>query len=131
MPRYDGVEVHIACLPPLATTDKLVGFEFVNCLIIGPAIIAVLDRVSLVNNTFEGEPSSILWEIPLHKTVLGPVGVTDCSFTNCTFRAIGLAGPPDFIAKFRLALSQAQAQREAQGQPQGSPAAPQAEPAAH
>lgn len=100
MPKFDGVPIRIADLAD--ATDILDGFEFVNCKITGPAVLAILDRVSLVQNSFDGEFDSLLWEVaPTRKRIIGAIGIQNCSFTRCDFSRIGLAGPPEFIRSFR------------------------------
>jgi hypothetical protein len=83
--------------PPILT-----GKVFRDCSIFGPAIMALLDNVSLLSPSFEGQLDAILWEIPeSREMVIGAIGLQNCVFERCRFFGIGLAGPPDLIARFR------------------------------
>jgi hypothetical protein len=70
---------------------------------------------------FGGEPDAILWEVPFRKVTeirsdgtessfyepafkIGVIGVRNCTFRNCRFRAIGIAGPPQLVQQFRQAV---------------------------
>jgi len=122
VPRYDGVPVRIATLPQLANSDVLDGFFFEGCQIIGPAVLAVLNNVTLTNNRFDGDLSALIWEVPISRqSVIGAIGIQNCTFNNCTFTRIGLAGPPEFITKLRQALAET---REAGGSQAPSAASP-------
>ena len=76
---------------------------FEGCDIRGPAVLVLQgtrpDSVRLENNSFEGsDMNAILWEIDpnTRPEVIGAILCVDCAFENCTFRKIGLAGPPEF-----------------------------------
>lgn len=102
MARFEQASIRIATLPELADNDVLDGFEFIECDIIGPAVLALLERVTVAYSHFDGDPESMLWEIPIsRKHVLGAIGLRNCTFTRCTFRRVGFAGPAELIAEFR------------------------------
>jgi hypothetical protein len=80
---------------------------FEDCYIKGPAVL-VLEAtrpgsVRLHNNTFEGDMNAVLWEVDTQKRpqVIGAILCVDCEFDGCTFARVGLAGPPDFVQRFR------------------------------
>lgn len=86
--------VRIAALT--VTSPWLENLTFINCQIIGPAVLAFVSDVDLRDSSFEGDLSSIFWEIsPDRPTVMGVVGVRNVAFSRCSFRAIGFAGPPE------------------------------------
>jgi hypothetical protein len=98
--RYDGASVRVVQLAE--STDLIQGFQFFDCDIIGPAVLAVLDHVTLAHNTFDGDMESVLWEVPHTRTrVLGAIGIRDCTFQDCRFHRIGLAGTAEFVAAFK------------------------------
>ena len=77
------------------TPPSIDGKSFSNCRIIGPAILVPMGQTSFNHCSWEGDLDSIFWEItPGRETVMGVVGVIDCTFANCSFVAIGVAGPP-------------------------------------
>jgi hypothetical protein len=123
MPKFEGVRIRIADFveqnPPL-----LDGFEFDNCTVLGPAVLAVLDNVTMTYNSFEGDFSSILWEVPVSRTmVIGAIGIRNSAFKNCRFEGVGLAGPPELGAALRKGLTQVSPPASP-----ATPAAPQAPP---
>lgn len=87
--------VRIAALT--VNTSVIEDLEFSNCRIIGPAVLALLDGVSLIGCRWDApDLEAIFWEVPPSRPrVVGAVGVQRCVFSNCSFAEIGLAGPPD------------------------------------
>jgi hypothetical protein len=55
---------------------------------------------------FEGDLDSLLWELPSSRAVImGAVGLLDCTFQNCKFTRIGVAGNAEFISRVRSPCS--------------------------
>jgi hypothetical protein len=79
--------------------------EFKNALIEGPAVLAPLEQVDFVNNTFDGTIDSLFIEIPEGRNVQGVIGLRHVKFIGCEFRGIALAGTPETIAEFREQMS--------------------------
>jgi hypothetical protein len=81
-------------------TSVLEGYEFSNCRIIGPAVLALLDDVSIIGCTWDTPGlDALFWEVPpTRPVVMGAVGVSKCQFSNCNFELIGVAGPPELRA---------------------------------
>lgn len=78
-------------------TSSIENYEFSNCRIIGPAILALLGNVTIEHCGWDA-PSleAIFWEVPLARgPVVGAVGVRGCTFSSCHFELIGIAGPPE------------------------------------
>jgi hypothetical protein len=83
------------------------GFVFEGCDIIGPAVLAILNNVTITYNQFDGDLGAIIWEVPISRErVIGAIGVQNCTFNRCRFIRIGLAGPPEFISKLRAAIAE-------------------------
>ena len=78
-------------------TSRLEGYGFSNCRIIGPAILGILNNVTIAGSRFDAPGlDAIFWEIPPGRgPVVGIIAVADCTFSNCTFENIGVAGPPE------------------------------------
>jgi hypothetical protein len=78
--------------------SMLQGYDFTHCRIIGPAVLAPLNDVSIVHCTWDAPGfDAIFWEVPPERgPVVGAVGVVDCTFSNCRFELIGIAGSPEF-----------------------------------
>lgn len=89
-------------LADLTVTGPVVrSHQFENCLILGPAVVALTGESSLEGCQFNGEPDELLWEIPTSRPkVIGATLLEDCRFARCTFQQVGFAGPPEFIDKF-------------------------------
>ena len=81
-------------------TSMLDGYQFSNCRIIGPAVLVLLDDVSIIGCTWDAPGlDALFWEVPSERqVVMGAVGVARCQFSNCTFELIGIAGPPELRA---------------------------------
>lgn len=78
-------------------TSVLEGMTFVNCRMIGPAVLVFLNAVEMSHCTFNAPNlEAVFWEIATDRqVVVGVVGVSNCTFSNCTFENVGLAGPPE------------------------------------
>ncbi|SDW32378.1 hypothetical protein SAMN04487912_102324 [Arthrobacter sp. cf158] len=84
------------------TTHVIRDHQFEDCLIIGPAVLALTGESSLIDCTFDGEMDALLWEIPSTRPyVTGAIQVDGSTFTRCRFQLIGFAGPQAFVDKFR------------------------------
>ncbi len=90
-------------------SSLLEDLEFSNCRIIGPAILALLNNVTLAGCGWEGPGlDAIFWEVsPERGPVIGAVGVKNCTFSNCTFEQVGVAGPPDLRPLFEAGMKDA------------------------
>lgn len=91
---YRNEAVRISALTVSSTT--LMGLEFTNCRIIGPAILGFISGVTLVASTYDAPGlEAVFWEVaPERGPVVGIVAVIDCTFSNCTFEWIGWAARP-------------------------------------
>lgn len=114
------------------------GQEFHDALIVGPAVIALLDRVTMINCGFDGDEDSLFIEVAPDRGVLGVVGIVNTRFERCRFQNIGIVGPPEAVALMKEELfkgteaHKAQLHSVSQVQPlRGSPApdSPVAQPA--
>jgi hypothetical protein len=77
-------------------TFLLEDLEFSNCRIIGPAVLAILDNVSIIGCRWDAPGfEALFWEVaPTRPVVVGAVGVRNTTFANCSFENVGVAGPP-------------------------------------
>jgi hypothetical protein len=103
--EYHDEDVRLA---ELAGDDGVIeGVHFKDCLVKGPAVLVVQGDFSLVDNEIEGDPDAFLWEVPEHRTrVIGAILVKDSTFEGCTFRKVGLAGPPEIIERIRVSVEE-------------------------
>lgn len=85
----------------------LEGLTFQNCKILGPAVLLLLGRTTLVHSTFDApNAEALFWEIPPSRAlVVGAVSAVDCTFSACRFEAIGLGGPPEMRAVIQQGFS--------------------------
>lgn len=80
------------------------GFVFVGCDLKGPAVL-VPQGSNFANSNLIGAPDALLWEIPPERTeVIGAILARNCTFEDCTFVNVGLAGPHDFVQQVRQSL---------------------------
>ena len=92
--RFRNEVVRIADLT--VNTNTIEAVEFSNCQIIGPAVLVPQGSSSLISCTWPGSVEAIFWEIPSERThVIGAVAAVDCTFSECRFVEVGLAGTGD------------------------------------
>jgi hypothetical protein len=98
--EYRNETVRIAELT--VVTDMLDNLRFENCQIIGPAVLVLLDHITMSNCSFDApDPNSMFWIIPPDRPgVVGAVGVVNCEFFSCQFQRVGFAGPVELKARF-------------------------------
>jgi hypothetical protein len=97
--RYEGEVVRIALLAGDEGIVRNATFE--RCDIKGPAVVVPLRKTVIEHNRFDGG-DAVLWEVPPERPeVVGAIGLEDCTFTGCHFMKVGIAGPPELIAKFK------------------------------
>ncbi|MGH3089207.1 MAG: hypothetical protein ACRDSJ_18080 [Rubrobacteraceae bacterium] len=80
------------------------GFVFKGCDLKGP-VVMIVQSSNLANTNLIGDPNALLWEIPPDRPeVIGAVLARNCTFEDCTFINVGLAGPKDFTEQVRQSL---------------------------
>lgn len=86
------------------TETVLHGLTFEGCHLIGPAVLALLNDITMSENSFEGPPDAVIWEVPEGRVLLGVIGLDNCAFYGCRFTNVSLALPPDLASTFRRDL---------------------------
>jgi|SRR6476469_370909 len=85
------------------------GKSFSNSLILGPAMIAVLERIDIRGCTWETPTgfglNDLLLEVPEGRKLIGVVGLRNVEFENCVFRNVGVIGPKQAIDFFKTGIS--------------------------
>ena len=84
---------------------NLRGLSFVNCEIIGPAILYPDGCIATNVKTFH-KPKDVLWEVYPGRKLVGAVYMESCTFEDCTFYHIGFAGLPNQIQLWRETMSE-------------------------
>jgi len=83
-------------------TTGVVGVDFLNCQLIGPALVAFGPGTILTGSTFEGTPGTMLWEIaPDRPGIQGAVVFQYSTFESCVFGRVGIAGSKEELSSFR------------------------------
>ena len=101
--EYKNQTVRLADLT--VTDDMLEHLRFENCVVIGPAVVAMLTDVALMHCTFDAPGAdALVWEIPDQRTVvIGAIGARDVGFYSCRFQRVGFAvtasSYPQFLAE--------------------------------
>lgn len=78
------------------------GKTFTDCVIEGPAVMAVMEGV-----TFEGCSMGVFTDVrtllysPLGAKMAGVVGMANCKFVRCSFAQVGFTGSPELLAEFQ------------------------------
>ena len=99
-------------LPGLAVESlrlgKLVldGYTFTNCVIDGPAVLAVVDAVTFRSCDFGriGAASDLLFT-PRGQHLTGAIGFSNTRFVNCRFDMVGFTGNEEFLRAFEANLA--------------------------
>ena len=77
-------------------TDVIERVTFENCVIEGPAVIALLGGTTFKDNGMDGDIRSIIWPVPRDREhVIGAIALIGCLVVGCSLRRIGLAVPED------------------------------------
>jgi len=72
---------------------------------VGPAVIALIDNVTIEGCTWEApNPESLMIEVPDGKLLVGIIGLSQVTFEFCTFRNVALIGTKEQIDLLRNAL---------------------------
>lgn len=109
-----------------AGIDSLIdGQRFENALIVGPAVIAPLENVTVSNSSFDAPPEALFIEIAPGRRVVGVIGIRNTTFNRCEFRNVGIIAPPEAAALLRESLNAAN--RANQDAPPQEPSSPPAE----
>ncbi len=85
--------------------DVIDGYTFVECELIGPAVLALLGGVTIAHSTFEAHPDELFLELGEPRMLYGVIGLLNCEFTRCKFARIGFVGSAETIEAFRQSVS--------------------------
>lgn len=95
-------------LPSLAVTGPaLEGYRFTNCVISGPAMVALLGTPTITGVTFDlgnMPPEAMFVEVPEGRALLGVIGLVDVTIEACVMRQIAFVGPQSTIDQIRVSL---------------------------
>lgn len=85
-------------LPEMAReAGVLTEIIFLNCRIVGPAVIAQTGHCQWRDSTFEHP--DVFWPIEwsLDRRIFGCVIVDTCLFEKCIFEDVAILGPPEWV----------------------------------
>lgn len=87
------------------------GKTFTDCVIEGPAVVAILSGVMLegCNMGVASNPRSLLYR-PLGDKLAGIIGLSNCRFVNCRFVQVGFTGSDEMLEEFETMLVGARSQ---------------------
>ncbi|WP_420470404.1 hypothetical protein [Brevundimonas sp. FT23042] len=105
----EGVWLPLLSAHSMNAGDAVIkGKTFTDCVIQGPAVVAVLG-----GTTFDGcnmgaasDPTSLLFT-PRGPQMVGVIGLQDCRFVRCRFVQIGYTGSPAFLDDMTHTLTNA------------------------
>lgn len=88
-------ESEVVRLADLAlVNDVLDGYEFRDCLLLGPAIVVPMGETSISNSMFNGEIDALFWLVETgRELIVGAIGLHNCVIDGCSFQRVGFAGP--------------------------------------
>lgn len=82
-----------------AGPDKLEGYIFNDCEIIGPAVLLTVKDTHFNDCSFEAP--EVFMTVEDGRSYFGVVSLYNCTFENCRFERIGILAPPDFVEQAR------------------------------
>lgn len=81
---------------------------FVNCRLVGPAFLAIIDAVQLRSCTFDTAGlglDAVLWEVDPPRPIVGATGLRAVCFEECRFEGVGFMATRPVIAMLRADLT--------------------------
>ncbi|HSH60795.1 MAG TPA: hypothetical protein VK988_14395 [Acidimicrobiales bacterium] len=78
--------------------------EYEDALLVGPAILAPIERIAMAQTIFEGPPDSLFIEVEEGQRIVGAIGLVGVTFRRCRFDNVGVMGTAETIAFFRERL---------------------------
>lgn len=103
--RYEDEVVRVVDL--FTTADFLEGYVFINCHLVGPAVIGMLGELVVEQCLFDpgvSDPQGMFWVMPPAQSFVGIVGFYRTEFRGCRFDRIGIAAPAEILDNFRKQL---------------------------
>ena len=76
------------------------GRTFVNCQLLGPAVLLAGEGVQLNEchlGDSQGDIRNLLFRPLSTQRMIGPIGFEHCTFQACAFAAVGYTGSDDFL----------------------------------
>ena len=106
--EFKGVVVSIPALVEAASISgvPIEGRTFIDCVLIGPAILAMTEETKFINCQFgavEGDERN-LFVRPAGSRVIGAVSIGGCHIEGCLLNGLGLLGDDGFIEAFFATL---------------------------
>lgn len=102
-----GETLRLTDIPKDGTRDLIRGYVFIDCRIVGPAVIHI-DHGTLSNCVINAHPlthDSIIWPVSDSQPVIvGAVIAQNCTFENCSFEGIGFAMYQSQVDGFKASI---------------------------
>ena len=108
----DAFEKEAVWLPPMAVQHwnagkmSIEGKTFTDCLIEGPAVVAVMN-----NTTFDScamgtttDTRNLLYR-PMGQKLAGVVGMSNCTFVRCRFAQVGFTGSDGLLEQLQAGVT--------------------------
>jgi len=81
------------------------GKTFTDCVIEGPAVMAVMDGTTFESCTMgmTSDTANLLYKAQ-GKKLAGVVGMAECTFVRCRFVQVGFTGTDEFVEQMRAGI---------------------------
>ena len=76
-----------------------------GAIIVGPAVLAPLQDVSILNSSFDAPAEGIFIEVSGDRPIVGVIGLRNVTINDCQFQNIGIIGTAESIAQFRRGMT--------------------------
>lgn len=96
--RHENKLIRLVDLVVTKRPPILVDHEFVNCELVGPAVLQVIDGCAFVGLAIESP--AVFWQLDVGREYIGGIGIQRCRFEACSFSGVGFAGNAEFIQAF-------------------------------
>ena len=108
--RFERMQVRLSSL--IEADDPVIrDITFLDCTILGPAVIAPTGSGQITHSSFDSEPNGLFWTTaaawPLKPS--GVIIALDCTFDYRKFVGVGIAAPREHLDKIKTGFAPARA----------------------
>jgi hypothetical protein len=84
-----------------AKSSSIEDVEFDDCELLGPAVVAPLENLTIDGSNFDAPPEALFIEVEDGRYVVGVIALRNVTIRNCRIRNVAILGTRESIAAFR------------------------------